>query len=433
MNAIPVLLLGLVVGLVVGVLIEYFHSKKYKVLADKLTHENTYLQMQIELFKEQKEHEIQLIKEKSETEQNTLKEANESLQKALKRSEEEMREKSDIMKAEFRNLANEILDIKSAALKEKNNEQLEAVLAPLKENVEKLGKSVIDNRVTSAQYKESFEHAIKGLLDKTEKIGEDAVNLTKALKANPKIQGDWGEMILERMLEESGLRKGEEYFVQENCITEDGRNVRPDIIIRFPEKRCVIVDSKVSLTAYVNYINSTSYNEQAQALSAHVASMREHINELAVKDYSKVVKDSIGYVLMFVPNEGSYIAALEKDRELLNYAYKKHIIIISPSNLMMALQLAYNLWQSEKQSRNVEEIIRRGNLLYEKFVTFITTFEKIGKQLDETKKQYESAFGTLARGNGNIISSFNKMKELGLTPKRNIPTEVIEKTENLIE
>lgn len=351
----------------------------------------------------------------------------------MKRYEEEMHRRAETMKTEFRNLANEILEAKAATLKHVNNEQLEAVLGPLKENIDKLGKSVVDGRIAGAQQKESIEHAIRGLMEKTEKIGEDAVNLTKALKANPKIQGDWGEMILERMLEESGLRRGEEYFVQENCRTEDGTNLRPDVIIRFPEKRSIVIDSKVSFTAYVDYVNATGKAEQSRALASHLASVREHVNELAAKDYSKVVKDSIGYVLMFVPNEGAYIAAVEKDKDLLAYAYKKRIIVISPSNLMMALQLAYNLWQSERQSRNVEEIIRRGNLLYEKFVTFVGTFEKVGRQLDETRRQYDQAFGTLARGNGNLIVSLTKLKDLGLTPKKDIPSSVMDKTESLPE
>ena len=364
-----------------------------------------------------------------ETERKAFKEMNEQ----YKRSEEDMRVKTELLKKEFQNLANQILEDKSSSLKTTNKEQLDAVLTPLKENIDKLGKSVLDNRITSTQYKESIEHAIKGLMEKTEKIGNDAVNLTKALKANPKVQGDWGEMILERMLEESGLRKGEEYFIQENHVTEEGKNVRPDVIIRFPEKRSVVIDSKVSLTAYVNYTSAENDSDKEAALSAHLTSVRDHVNELAAKDYSKVVEDSIGYVLMFIPNEGSYISAIERDKDLLSYAYKRRIIVISPSNLMMALQLAYNLWQSEKQSRNVEEIIKRGNLLYEKFVTFVNTFEKIGDRLEDARKQYDSALGTLARGNGNIINSLGKMKQLGLTPKKEISATMQSKVEEEME
>lgn len=362
---------------------------------------------------------------------DALRQQNEQTSRMLKESDDEMRRRADAMKAEFRDLANEILDSKASSLKQINREQMDAVLAPLKDNIEKLGRSVVDSRIAGARQKESFDHTLQELMKRTEQLGEDAVRLAKALKANPKVQGDWGEMILERMLEESGLRKGEEYFVQENCPTEDGRNVRPDVIVRFPERRSVVIDSKVSFTAYVNYVNASTAEEQDAALTAHLASVREHINELAAKDYSKAVKDSIGYVLMFVPNEGAYIAALERDKELLSYAYRKGIILISPSNLMMALQLAYNLWQSERQSRNVEEIIRRGNLIYEKFVTFVTTFERVGKQLDDTRRSYDQAFGTLARGNGNLIASLGKLKELGLTPRKDIPSSVMDKTDSL--
>lgn len=436
------LTLSILFSLVAGILIGLVYSKNAKksmqtalsearleiarqqTLAEaKITQHNKEVEMLknshamlLSVEQEKASKQIDALRSGFEAERKALKEINEH----YKHSEDEMREKTELLKKEFQNLANQILENKSAALKSTNKEQLDAVLTPLKENIDKLGKSVIDNRLTSTQYKESIEQAIKGLMEKTEKIGNDAVNLTKALKANPKIQGDWGEMILERMLEESGLRKGEEYFIQENCVTEEGRNVRPDVIIRFPERRCVIIDSKVSLTAYVNYISAESETEKEIALSSHFASVRDHVNELAEKDYSKVVKDSIGYVLMFIPNEGSYIAAIERDKDLLNYAYKRHIIVISPSNLMMALQLAYNLWQSEKQSRNVEEIIKRGNLLYEKFVTFVNTFEKLGDRLNDAHRQYDSALCTLAKGNGNIITSLGKMKQLGLTPKREI-------------
>ncbi len=402
---------------------EIQHGKEMEMLK-----QNHSLLMEAEREKTSKQMETMLAG--FDTERKALKEINEQ----YKRSEEDMRLKTELLKKEFQNLANQILEDKSVSLKNTNKEQLDAVLTPLRDNIDKLGKSVQENRITSAQYKESMEHTLKGLMEKTEKIGNDAVNLTKALKANPKVQGDWGEMILERMLEESGLRKDEEYYIQENCVTEEGRNVRPDVIIRFPEKRSVIIDSKVSLTAYVHYNSAEEESEKMAALSAHLTSVRDHVNELAAKDYSKVVKDSIGYVLMFVPNEGSYITAVEHDKDLLSYAYKRRIIIISPSNLMMTLQLAYNLWQSEKQSRNVEEIIRRGNLLYDKFVTFVTTFEKLGDRLDDARKQYNSALGSLAKGSGNLITSMGKMKELGLTPKKEISAAMQSKVEdNILE
>ncbi len=406
-------LLALICGLAVGLLAGFFveRSRVHKLQAE---------------LSEAHSRQARL-----ETLAEALRQQNDTTAQLLKESDNEMHRRTEAMKNEFRDLANEILDSKTSSLKQTNREQMDALLTPLKDNIEKLGKSVIDGRIAGAQQKESLDHALQQLMKRTEQLGEDAEKLAKALKANPKVQGDWGEMILERMLEESGLRKGEEYFVQENCPTEDGRNVRPDVIVRFSEHRSVVIDSKVSFTAYMNYVNATSVEEQNAALTAHLASVREHINELAAKDYSKAVKDSVGYVLMFVPNEGAYIVALERDRDLLNYAYRKGIILISPSNLMMALQLAYNLWQSERQSRNVEEIIRRGNLLYEKFVTFVTTFEKIGKQLDDTRRQYDQAFGTLARGNGNIITSLSKLKELGLTPRRDIPQSVIDKTDSL--
>ncbi len=347
----------------------------------------------------------------------------------LKEQEDRWKSQQEDMKRQFQALAGEVLESKSSNLQNANKEQINAILQPLKEKIEGLGKAVSDTKVASAADKASLEEIIKGLMEKTDKIGEDAVNLTKALKGNTKTQGDWGEMILERMLENSGLKKDEEYYVQEDCVTDDGAHVRPDVIVRFPEKRSVIIDSKVSLTAYTNYVAAEEEVVRQAALKEHILSVRKHIDELSAKDYSKVVKDTIGYVLMFIPNEASYIAAVQADAEIINYAYRKRIIVISPTNLIMALQLAHNLWQTERQTRNVEDIIKKGSSLYDKFVGFTDNFVKIGDSIAKAQKSYDDSYSQLARGAGNLTRQMDQLRGMGLNPSKSLSAKLKDDSE----
>jgi len=342
----------------------------------------------------------------------------------MREQEGRWKNQQEELKNQFQSLAGEVLEKKSFNLQNVNKEQMDALLKPLKEKIEGLGKAVTDTNVASAANKASLEEIIKGFMDKADKIGTDAVNLTKALKGNTKMQGDWGEMILERMLEESGLKKDEEYYVQEDCLTEDGRHVRPDVIVRFPEKRSVVIDSKVSLTAYANYIAADDEIARQLALKEHILSIRKHIDELSDKDYSNAVKDTIGYVLMFIPNEASYIAAVQAEPDIINYAYRKRIIVISPTNLIMALQLAHNLWQTERQSRNVEDIIKRGSALYDKFVGFTDNFIKIGDNIAKTQKSYDDSYNQLARGSGNLTRQIDQLRSMGLNPSKTISSKI---------
>jgi DNA recombination protein RmuC len=225
------------------------------------------------------------------------------------------------------------------------------------------------------------------------------------------------------MLEESGLRKGEEYFTQENHKTEDGRDVRPDVIIRFPDKRCVVVDSKVSLTAYAMYCGAEKEEERQLYIGQHVASVRKHINELATKDYSSVVEDTISYVLMFMPNEASYMAALQACNDLQMEAYRRRVILISPTNLLMALQLAYNLWQKERQSRNVQNIISRAEALYKKCVTVCGSVDKMKRAIDALNSAYEQAESQFRSGRGSLCRQISQLSELGIAPARKLELE----------
>lgn len=346
-----------------------------------------------------------------------------SLEKERQQREEEagkIKEMQEKHFAQFRNLAGEILEKNVGKLKDSNSESMDNLLKPLRVQLESLGKAVTATNETAAGNKASMEAAIKAMMEKTESLSHEAESLTLALRGNTKKQGDWGEMILERMLEESGLRKGEEYYIQENFKTEEGRDARPDVVIRFPDKRCVIVDSKVSLTAYAMYSASNNEEDRRRHLTAHVSSVRKHIDELAAKDYSNIVPDTISYVLMFMPNEASYMAALQDAPSLPIDAYRKKIVLISPTNLLMALQLAYNLWQKERQTRNVENIIDRATKLYDKLASVQESFEKVGKGIDSAQSAYKQALGQLFTGRGNYAKQLESLRDMGIAPNKRL-------------
>jgi Uncharacterized protein conserved in bacteria len=375
------------------------------------------------------------IKEAFETEKSGMRESRELLsqnyEKTCEQMEKQWKEKNELLKAEFQVLANEVLEAKQNNLRTANKEQLESLLNPLKERMHNFENAVKSSQISGAENKASLEKAIEEMMKRTQEIGKDAVNLTKALKGNSKVQGDWGEMILESILEKSGLRKDEEYTIQES-ITVDGERVRPDVIVHFPEKRSVVIDSKVSLTAYVDYMNSMDDEERTASLKRHIKSIRDHMDELSNRDYTKFVEQSVGYVLMFIPNEASYILAVQNDANLAVDAYSKKIVIISPTNLMMALQLAYNLWQSEKQTKNVQEIVKQSGLLYDKVAGFANTFIEIGDQIEKTRKTYDKAQGQLSEGSGNILRRVENLKKLGIKTNNVISDKLLDKEGELL-
>ena len=339
------------------------------------------------------------------------------------------------LREEMRNAAAELLQARQAALQETNREQMGEMLKPIREQFAEFKRSVEESRTASEVgrkeirntfdasmklFQQQQEQAVKLMREQTERIGQDAANLTKALRGDTKIQGDWGEMILESVLANSGLRRDEEYFIQEVTPDEQGRNLRPDVIVRFPEGRSVIIDSKVSLTAYAAATEAPTEELAQRMLAEHVRSVRKHIDELAEKRYDKTVKDAIGYVLMFMPIENSYMVAMKKQPDLSRYAYQKGIIIISPSNLMMALQLAFNLWQQDRQGKNVEKIVKTATELYEKLSIFSETFSDVEAQIERLQKTFSKAKDQLYEGKGNVMRRMEGLKSLGITPKRQI-------------
>lgn len=459
------IIIGIIVGAVIGCIIgklltaKSAGEEKAQLLANyqvKVS-ENEQLQKQIEQVRLQAESEKQALKDNQEiilmnershhaTEMQNLKEqmASERQYAAQMRQEndrqwaekmEALRQEMQRMTAEQQKAAAEQLAAKQSALQENNRLQMYELLKPIKEQFADFKKSVEDsktqNEVNKKELQSTFEatmklfqqeqqQAVTSLKEQTSKIGSDAANLTKALKGDSKLQGDWGEMVLETILENSGLRKDEEFFIQENTKDENGKNFRPDVIVRFPEGRSVVIDSKVSLTAYTDALAADNDADRDRLMKAHALSVRKHIDELAEKDYSKLVDDAIGFVLMFIPNETSYIAAMKQQPELSRYAYQKKIIIISPSNLLMALQLAYNLWQYDRQNKNVEKIVKTAADLYDKVAGFEDTFTSIGDVLSRLSTTYDKAKKQLYEGSGNVMRRVESLKSLGVTPKKQI-------------
>ena len=369
--------------------------------------------------------------------------ARQKLSDALTHAEEmreEMRKqqeaKNRLVQEEIRNMATQMLKESKSELNKENRERLDDLLTPLRERMEAFQKAVSDNSKEGVQnkteIKTAFEEAMKKLHDEqertvrelkeqTERIGNDAASLTQALKGDSKTQGDWGEMILDKTLEDCGLIKDEQYLLQQTYKDENGNIFRPDAVIQFPNSETAVIDSKVSLTAYQEAVRTEDPAERDRWLREHVQSVKAHINELADKNYDRLVPNCIGYVMMFIPYESGYSAAIKTDPSLLQYAYKRHVIMLSPSNLLMALQLIHTMWQNFRMNKNVEEILRQSNDLYDKFVTFAETFVKIETDIQRIQKDFDTAKGQLNEGKGNIVRRLDNLKTLGITPKKHIP------------
>ncbi len=357
---------------------------------------------------------------------STLQQQNEFLKQQSLVDETRWQERLQQQEERFEQLSRRILDQNTSQLKASSVEQLGHVIQPLREQLEGLRKSVTETNTGNATARTSIETLVKQLMERADGISKDATNLTRALKGDSKMQGDWGEMMLSRLLESSGLRPDEEFCTQLSFKDKKGNNFRPDVVVNLPENRTIIIDSKVSLTAYARWVEldaDAAPAERESALKAHVESVRKHIQELADKDYVSIVPGSIGHVLMFMPNESAYIAAVQARPELVREAYSRGVLLISPTNLLMALQLAYNLWQKERQSRNVQNIISRAESLYKKCVTVGSSMEKIKRSIDTLNNAYEQAEGQFRSGRGSLCRQIDQLCEFGITPARRLELE----------
>lgn len=329
---------------------------------------------------------------------------------------DEIRKQSHI---EFQNLANKILEESTKKFTTSNKENIDQILKPLGENLDTFKKKVEETYDKESKQRFSLEEKVKELIELNYKLSQEANNLTSALKGQSKKQGNWGEMILESILDKSGLQKNREYFVQSTLTDDEGKMLRPDVIINLPDERTIVIDSKVSLNAYEKYCAEEDKDQQDTFLQMHIAAIYQHIDDLSKKKYEKLTK-GLDFTMMFMPIEPAYMLAMQEDHELWSYAYNKRILLISPTNLIAALKLIADLWKREQQSRNAQEIANQGEKLYEKFVGFVDSIEDIGRNINRSQDAYLKAKNQLSEGKGNLIGQALKLKGLGIKSDKSI-------------
>lgn len=327
---------------------------------------------------------------------------------------------------EFENLANRIMEEKSVRFTEQNKENLKNILSPLQEKIQLFEKKVEDTHKESIDYHAALREHIQNIKLMNETMTRETMNLTKALKGDSKLQGNWGELVLERVLAKSGLEKGREYEVQQSFTTAEGTRVLPDVIINLPDGKKMIVDSKVSLTAYERYCNEEDDSLKPSHLKEHVNSIRRHVEQLGEKNYHDLYKiESPDFVLLFIPIEPAFAIALNEDGNLYSKAFEKNIVIVTPSTLLATLRTIDSMWTNQKQQENAWEIARQAGALYDKFEGFMNDLITVGKKMDEGKKAYEESMKKLYSGNGNLIISIEKLKKMGAKAKKSLPESVL--------
>lgn len=353
------------------------------------------------------------------------------------RLEEQKKELEDVrqrMNVEFRNLANDILEEKTKKFTEQNREKLDELLKPLGEKLKDFEKKVEDTYSKESRESFSLKEEIKRLSELNQQISKEATNLTNALKGQVKTQGNWGEVILKTILERSGLVEDREFFSQESITTEEGKRFQPDIVVKLPDNKNVIIDSKVTLVAYERFASANSPEEQEQAMKEHMLAIKNHITGLSQKDYQDLYHlNSLDFVMMFLPIEPAYLLAIQKDPEIWNFAYDKRILLIGPSNLIAALKLIQSLWKQEYQNRNVLDIAKRGGELYDKLVGFVEDLLGVKKKLDEAQKTLDASINKLHDGRGNVLKQAQDMKRLGAKAKKSLPPDLLELSNEIQE
>jgi DNA recombination protein RmuC len=340
---------------------------------------------------------------------------------------ESLNEAKEALTNQFKNLANEILEDKSKRFTEQNAASLDALLKPLQTKLTEFKEQVSTSYGNEARERFALKSEIERLANLNLRMSDETRSLTQALKGDSKVQGNWGELVLESILESSGLRKGEEYVVQDSHTQSDGSRLQPDVVIKLPEGRSLVVDSKVSITAYARHAETTDPIVAEQELAAHIQSLRQHIQGLSGKNYSSLYGvGSVDFVLMFVPIEPAFLLALKTAPNLYQEALAKNIVLVCPSTLMATLRTVAHLWRQDQQNRNALEIAKQCGSLYDKFVGFVEDLEKLGQRLDQAQTSYHDAFNKLKSGKGNLIRTAEKVRELGVKPSKNLSTPLIE-------
>ena len=351
----------------------------------------------------------------------------ESSRKLLEEEKKRLEEVKEQMQQEFKLIANNILKANSEEFSQNSQKNIHELINPLKEKIERFEKKVEDTYEKGLKDQSDLKAEFKKIYDLSVQLDKDAKNLTKALKSDSKQQGNWGEVVLERILEESGLVKNQEYFIQPTGENVEGKTIRPDVVIQLPDDKFIVIDSKVSLTAYQQFVGLEEKEEKEKALKRHVDSVKKHVKELSDKNYPSIKdKNTPDFVLMFMPIEPAFAAAIQTDHSLFNYAWERKVVIVSPTTLLATLRTIESIWRQEKQTRNALEIARQAGSLYDKFVGFTEDLDKIGNYLDKSQKSYEDARKKLRDGRGNIIGQVEKLKTLGAKAQKTIDQKLLE-------
>jgi DNA recombination protein RmuC len=440
--AILLLIIGIAVGFALGWLLKKSNSvpeingSSNNQLNENIASLNARLEAAKENYIEQKKkiEALSILKDNLISDNSQLKEANQNLENKLNEHKKEVEQLQEKFKLEFQNIANRLLKQNSSEFAETNQKKLDAILNPLKENIKNFEKKVDDNYEKELKERTTLIEQIKSLEKLNTQMSEDAHNLTKALKGDNKAQGNWGELILEKILESSGLIENEEYETQYSTTNDEGSRIQPDILIKLPDDKHIIIDSKVSLIAYQEYINSENEDEQKLHLKNHVISVKSHIKGLSEKHYASA-KDinSPDFVLLFMPIESSFGLAMKADNELYQYAWDKKVVIVTPSTLLATLKTIASVWKQDKQTKNAMKIAEESGKLYDKFVGFIEDLEKINKGLSSSKTAYDSAINKLKTGSGNLITKVENIRILGAKTKKQLPNDFLPEKDKQIE
>ncbi len=426
-----IVVFGILIGLYIGRLLAKLKLEKEKsvlekqnalLLSAKEIAENAVLKVQKELQTLQQEKEQLLTVNSSQVADLR------NLQEKLDDHKEEVNKLQEKFTKEFENLANKIFEDKSTKFTVQNKENIQTILHPLQEKIKGFEDKVEKTHKESIDYHAALRQQIIGLKEMNLQMSKETINLTKALKGDNKTQGNWGELVLERVLEKSGLEKNREYVVQQSFTNEQGKRVLPDVVIHLPNNRKMIVDSKVSLTAYEKFVNTEEEHQKALFLKDHINSLKRHIEQLSEKKYEDIYKiESPDFVLLFIPIEPAFAVAINSDNSLYNKAFDKNIVIVTPSTLLATLRTIDTMWNNEKQQKNALEIARQAGSLYDKFHGLLNDLIGIGKKIDASKTDYNAAMNKLVDGKGNLITSVEKLKKMGAKAKKALPENIIER------
>ncbi|WP_289662752.1 DNA recombination protein RmuC [Flavobacterium panacagri] len=438
-------IVALFIGLYLGKVLAGSKTQSEKgIFEERLNALNAQLQMQKDQFENEKNNfqkQLQFHlseKESIRTEKDSLaiqlskKEVDfENLWERHKEQKSEINELQEKFTKEFENLANKILEEKSAKFTEQNSENMKSILLPLQDKIHIFEQKVDQTHKESIDYHAALRQQILGLSEMNAQMSKETLNLTKALKGDNKMQGNWGELVLERVLEKSGLEKGREYEVQQSFTNSEGNRVLPDVVINLPDGKKMIVDSKVSLAAYEKWINEESELLKIEFLKEHVNSIRRHVEQLGSKNYHDLYQmESPDFVLLFIPMEPAFAIALNEDPALYTKAFDRNIVIVTPSTLLATLRTIDSMWTNQKQQENAFEIARQAGALYDKFEGFVSDLVRIGNKIKDTKTEYESAMNKLVEGKGNLITSVERLKKMGAKAKKSLPENIITRALN---